>query len=191
MTIKSLGHLNIIVDDIDSASKYYSSLLKAEPQQRFPNFRNEGFSKSAGFMESPNDVDVSIEFLKIDESDVFIELMQYHCPQGINNQNQSKQTNTIGNIGHVCLKVSNIEDEFNRIKNHHDVRLISDHNEYKPFKISNINQDEFFFFDEDENQNLQMKKEVCHIISNIKYFYFVDKYGIQWEFEEGHTDIGG
>jgi len=35
-----------------------------------------------------------------------------------------------------------------------------------------------------------MKNEVVDVIGGIRYFYFIDKYGIQWEFEEGHTDIG-
>ena len=34
------------------------------------------------------------------------------------------------------------------------------------------------------------KEKVCGIIGKIRFFYIVDKYGIQWEFEEGHTDIG-
>ncbi|WP_338062882.1 VOC family protein [Vibrio tetraodonis] len=36
---KKLGHINIVVEDIDEASKYYCSLLKGTPVQRFDHFR--------------------------------------------------------------------------------------------------------------------------------------------------------
>ena len=38
--------------------------------------------------------------------------------------------------------------------------------------------------------DLQAKQEVYDIIGGIWCFYFIDKFGIQWECEEGHTDIG-
>lgn len=38
--------------------------------------------------------------------------------------------------------------------------------------------------------NQAAKQSVCDIVSKIRYFYFIDKYGIQWEFEQGHSDIG-
>ena len=34
------------------------------------------------------------------------------------------------------------------------------------------------------------KGKTVDILGNTKYFYFIDKYGLQWEFEQGHTDIG-
>ena len=33
-------------------------------------------------------------------------------------------------------------------------------------------------------------QKAADILGNTKYFYFIDKYGLQWEFEQGHTDIG-
>ncbi|MBQ5849261.1 MAG: hypothetical protein IIW54_00345 [Lachnospiraceae bacterium] len=45
-------------------------------------------------------------------------------------------------------------------------------------------------FDEELETDVKAKDNVVAIISNTKYFYFIDKYGVQWEFEEGHTDIG-
>ena len=32
--------------------------------------------------------------------------------------------------------------------------------------------------------------QTARILSQVRYFYFVDKYGLQWEFEQGHSDIG-
>lgn len=189
MTIKSLGHINIVVDNIEEASQYYQSLLKASPQQKFPHFKNIGFAKSAGFMSEPENVEVCIEFLKIDQSDIFIELMEYHSPQG-NHSVVDKKANTIGGVGHICFRVEDIDSEFHRIKHHPNVTLISLHDDYRPYQISNIKQGEFFFYDEELENDEQEKKSVCDIIGNIKYFYFIDKYGLQWEFEEGHSDIG-
>jgi hypothetical protein len=34
------------------------------------------------------------------------------------------------------------------------------------------------------------KEAICEIVKGIRFFYAVDRYGIEWEFEEGHADIG-
>ena len=38
--------------------------------------------------------------------------------------------------------------------------------------------------------DMAKKREVVDCIGQTKYFYFRDKYGVQWEFEQGHTDVG-
>ncbi|GEM77671.1 VOC family protein [Vibrio sagamiensis] len=187
--ISGLGHINIVVDNIDLASDYYADLLSAVPVQRFNNFKNEGFSKSAGFIDNYNEVDVSIEFLKIGNTNIYLELMEYHSPVS-EEVHFHKTPNMIGSVGHICLSVSDIDAEFERVKAHKDVRMISESSAYKPFKISQIKTDEFFFHDEVNEKNVEEKKKVADIVSNTRYFYFVDKYNIQWEFEEGHSDIG-
>ena len=70
------------------------------------------------------------------------------------------------------------------------VFLINNNTAYKPYKIDDIQQKDFSFFDKELEVNEVEKSRVVKIISNTKYFYFIDKYGVQWEFEEGHTDIG-
>ena len=40
-----LGHINIVVDDIDEGISFYSTVLQAVPYQIFRNFKNTGFSK--------------------------------------------------------------------------------------------------------------------------------------------------
>ena len=32
-----------------------------------------------------------------------------------------------------------------------------------------------------------MKSFFCKSIGNTYYFYFIDRYGVQWEFEQGHN----
>ena len=48
-----LGHINIVVDDIDEGISFYSTVLQAVPYQIFRNFKNTGFSKAAAFWEYP------------------------------------------------------------------------------------------------------------------------------------------
>ncbi len=115
--------------------------------------------------------------------------MEYHTPAG-KPINIDKKTHNIGGIGHICLKVGDIESAFEHIKNSQDTRLISTDERYHPHYISTITPDDFRFFDNTIEANRQEKHKVCHIISKIRYFYFIDKYNIQWEFEQGHDDIG-
>ncbi|WP_226020475.1 VOC family protein [Serratia symbiotica] len=184
---KSLGHINIVVDDIEKAIKYYTELFFCRPKQFFPHFKNVGFSKSAGFIDRV--VDVSICFLEIPNTGIFLELMEYHDPIGYKSSVE-KKTNNIGGVGHICIKVGNIDYAFNHIKNTKDTKLISLSEKYKPFFISPITKDDFNLFDEQHESSIEEKENVCSIIKKIRYFYFLDKYNIQWEFEQGHDDIG-
>lgn len=184
-----LGHINVVVNNIDEAIEHYVSIFNAKPQQIFRRFKNIGFSKSAGFMENPGDVDVSIAFVEIPSTSIFIEIMEYHCPVG-NINNIYKKANTIGGVGHICIKVKGIERAFEHIKGCTGVKLISSDVNYKPYNIDPISIDDFMFFDERKNKSKIEKEAVCKIIEKIRYFYFIDKYGVQWELEEGHHDIG-
>lgn len=49
---------------------------------------------------------------------------------------------------------------------------------------------EVHFFDQDMKEMDERKQQTAKILSEVRYFYFIDKYGLQWEFEQGHTDIG-
>jgi len=184
-----LGHINVVVNNIDEAIEHYASLFNAKPQQIFRRFKNIGFSKSAGFMKNPGDVDVSIAFVEIPSTSIFIEIMEYHSPVG-NINNVYKKANTIGGVGHICIKVKGIDLAFEHIKGCAGVTLISSDVNYKPYKIDPISINDFMFFDEEKNKMKTEKEAVCKIIEKIRYFYFIDKYGVQWELEEGHHDIG-
>ena len=58
--LKGLSHINIVVEDINSGIEYYKKIFNAIPLQQFSNFKNVGFAKSAGFIDRPETVDVSI-----------------------------------------------------------------------------------------------------------------------------------
>lgn len=185
-----LSHINIVVNSINEGIEYYKTIFNATPLQIFPNFKNVGFAKSAGFMGNPETIDVSIVFLQIPNANVTLELMEYHNPKGVNKKESNKLTHQIGNIGHIALKVNNIENAFEYLKSCNEVQLISNHPEYKPYKIDNITTNEFQFFDKTLENDINEKQNVCNIVGQTKYFYFVDKYGVQWELEQGHNDIG-
>lgn len=187
MNFCGLGHVNIVVEDIEVATEFYNRVLNAVPHQNFPFFKNIGFSKSAGFLDNPYDVNVSIRFLEIPGTPVFLELMQYHNPVG-ENHIRNKKVNDVGGVGHICLRVNDIDDAFAFIKKQPDVKLINVSDEYKPFKIDSITPGEFHFFDQSKNNEAE-KNSVCDVIGKISFFYFIDPYGIQWEFEQGHVDI--
>lgn len=191
MKFLGLGHVSIVVEDIEIASEFYIRVFGAIPQQNFPHFKNVGFAKSAGFLTCHDDVNVTIRFLEIPGTPVFLELMQYHYPVGdVVNVNMNKKANDIGGVGHICLKVDDVDMAFDFIKNQKDIVLINSSDGYKPCKIDNITPDKFMFFDEIKESDISEKKSVCKVIGEIKYFYFIDKHGIQWEFEQGHSDIG-
>jgi methylmalonyl-CoA/ethylmalonyl-CoA epimerase len=182
----SLGHINVIVDDIDDATAFYERAFGAVALQSFPHFKNIGFSKSAGFMSHPEDVDVSIRFLELPTRDrIWIELMNYHSPHGRRIEHR-KETNDSNCLGHVCLKVKSAQRAFEHLKALGEGRFISADTNYGPYKIDSIEPTGFYFHDAQSEDDAAQKKEVCDTIGNIRFFYFVDPYGIQWELEEGH-----
>ncbi|HEY5705442.1 MAG TPA: VOC family protein [Chthoniobacterales bacterium] len=46
----SLGHINVVVPDIEEATRFYKTLFDASVEQTFPHFKNVGFARSAGFL---------------------------------------------------------------------------------------------------------------------------------------------
>lgn len=179
---EGLGHINIVVDDIHEAANYYENLFGAVKRKILPHFKNIGFAKSAGFLKNPELVDVSIMVMEIPDARVFFELFQYHHPKGSQTIKRA-ETNDLGGVRHVCFNVKNIDAAFNSIKDK-EIKMINASPEYKPFKIDSIGVDNFNFFDPTLEKNLEAKQKVCEMIGHIRYFYFIDKYGVQWEFEE-------
>lgn len=186
----TFGHISIVVDNIEEATEFYRELFGAVPIQDFPHFKNNGFAKSAGFMNDPEQIDVTVRFLQLPTKEgVIIELMQYFNLLGRVIKHY-KKTNDMNCLGHIAFRIKNIDEAFNHVKNIKGIRFISDSEQYKPYKIDNIKPEEFIFFDKKLEEDPAEKEKVCEIIGKIRFFYIVDKYGIQWELEEGHSDIG-
>ena len=94
--ITGLWHFGIIVDDIESATKFYQKLLDTKPIQHL-HVKNIGLAKSLGFMKTPEEVDLSIRFLAIPNA-ITLELIEYHNPKGKTIINKSIKPNDIGGV---------------------------------------------------------------------------------------------
>ena len=188
INLTNFGHINIVVDDIEKASRFYENLFNAKQIQYFPHFKNKGFACSAGFLDSPDKVDVSINFLKFPNMDIILELMCYHYPV-----NKEKiihfKPHDLGGIRHICFRVENIEMAFNYIKELKGVQLLVNSPSYKPYKLSEVTTNEFIFWDEKINKNLKLKQQSAEVSCGISFFYFRDQYGVLWELEEVPEEI--
>ena len=100
-----------------------------------------------------------------------------------------RKTNDVGGPRHVCLRVTNIDEVFAHVKSLDGVHLINDSPEYRPFFISPIKPRAIELPGTDPDTAVA-KEAICEIVKGIRFFYAIDRYGIEWEFEEGHADIG-
>ena len=147
------------------------------------------FFKAGGFVKEAADGDVSIAFVNVPGTKLTLELMQYHSPEG-RKEPIFFAANDVSGARHVALKITNIDEAFLYIKSMPDTRLINETDDYQVFQISETYPDEVHFFDQDMKEMDERKHQTAKILSEVRYFYFIDKYGLQWEFEQGHTDIG-
>lgn len=120
---------------------------------------------------------MSIIFMNLPGTQFTIELMCYHYPEGPK-EPVIFSANDVSGARHVALKVTNIEEAFEYIKSQPDCTLINTGGQYRVFTISETEPDK------------AAKQQAADILGSIQYFYFIDKYGLQWEFEQGHSDIG-
>lgn len=185
----SLSHVCICVDDMMGAVSYYRRLLGAVPDHYLSHWRNPGFFKAGGFIREAAEGDVSIAFVNVPGTKLTLELMEYHYPEG-RKEPVFFAANDVSGARHVALKVTNIDEAFLHVKSMPDTRLINQSEEYKVFRISETRPSEVRFFDQDLREEDERNEKAARILSQVRYFYFIDKYGLQWEFEQGHTGIG-
>lgn len=184
-----LSHVCIIVDNLNEAIEHYQRILGAIPEQCIPHWKNEGFFQAAGFVQEAAESEISIAFLSLPGTMFTIELMEYHYPQGRKGPILFA-ANDVSGARHVALKVTNIDEAFEHIKAQADVQLINPTEEYRVYQISHTAPQDFYYYNSAKENDEQAKQVAADILGQIKYFYFIDKYGLQWEFEQGHTDIG-
>lgn len=184
-----LSHVCIFVDDMTEAVSYYRKLLGAMPDHYLSHWRNKGFFQAAGFLDEAEEGDVSIAFVNVPGTKLTLELMQYHYPEGRKTP-MVFAANDVSGVRHVALKITNIEEAFLHIKSMPDTKLINQTEAYQVFQISETLPSEVRFFDQDLRETDKRNVQTAKILSEVRYFYFIDKYGLQWEFEQGHSDIG-
>lgn len=187
--IVGLSHICIFVDDMEQAVAYYRALLGVQPDHCLPHWKNQGFFKAGGFVHEAADGDVSIAFVNVPGTKLTLELMQYHYPKG-RTEPVIFAANDVSGARHVALKVTNIEAAFAHVKSMPDTRLINETEDYRVYQISETRSEEVRFFDQAPEETDERNAETAKILGQVRYFYFIDRYGLQWEFEQGHTDIG-
>ena len=187
--IVGLSHICIFVDDMEQAVDYYRALLGVQPDHCLSHWRNEGFFQAGGFVNEAADGEVSIAFVNVPGTKLTLELMQYHHPKG-RTEPVVFAANDVSGARHVALKVNNIEAAFAHIQAMPDTRLINETEAYRVYAISQTQPSEVRFFDQAPGETDGRNVQTAKILSQVRYFYFIDRYGLQWEFEQGHTDIG-
>jgi len=160
--VLGISHLNIIVDDIEYATEFYGRTLgfaQAHNDRGVMDYKGvtrDTFARDAGFLDG--EVNVDIRFLKHPTAGLYIELMKYHAPVG-EQEITYRNTNDLGGIRHVALEVSDAEKVFYYLKQQQDVKMINQSEQYGP------------------------PEELSPV--TIKFFYWLDPWGVQWEMEEG------
>ena len=160
--VRGISHLNIVVQDLEYATEFYGRTLgfvqahNARGVMDYKGLTRETFARDAGFLDGV--VNVDIRFLKHPTAGLYLELMKYHAPVG-SQEIIYRNTNDLGGIRHVALEVSNAEKVFYYLKQQPDVRMINDSAQYGP------------------------PEELTPV--TIKFFYWLDPWGVQWEMEEG------
>ena len=187
--IVGLSHICIFVDDMAKAVDYYRDLLGVKPDHCLSHWRNAGFFMAGGFVDEAADGDVSIAFVNVPGTKLTLELMQYHYPKG-RTEPVVFAANDVSGARHVALKVPNIEAAFAHIKAMPDTRLINETEAYRVYQISETQPSQVRFFDQAPGQTDERNAETARILGQVRYFYFIDRYGLQGEFEQAHTDIG-
>ena len=165
--VQAISHLNVIVDDIDVATEFYSTVLGFEQASNddgpmdYPGVDLASFARDAGFADGR--VNLDIRFLKHPEVGVHLELMTYHHPKGDQNV-QRKRTNDMGGLRHVALEVPDA------VAAHAFIRAQQQAYEKRGLRIEILGQD-------------HVPEELTPF--PYKFFYWIDPWGVQWEMEEG------
>lgn len=160
--VVGISHLNVVVEDIEYATEFYGRTLgfvqahNVRGVMDYKGLTRETFARDAGFLDGK--VNVDIRFLKHPTAGLYIELMKYHSPVGSQDV-VYRNTNDLGGIRHVALEVSNADKVFYYLKQQPDVKMINESEQYGP------------------------PEELSPV--TIKFFYWLDPWGVQWEMEEG------
>ena len=157
--IAAISHINVVVDDdVEKGAKYYEDTLGFLPASNVDGPMLYTNITNHGFCVDAGfeTCRVDIVFLKHEIMNLYLELFFYYEPDTGNQKIPILQTNDVGGIRHIAVEVSDAVDTYNTLKaKDHQGRFIT--------KESPIPLDPFPY----------------------TFFYWVDRYGVQWEFEQG------
>jgi methylmalonyl-CoA/ethylmalonyl-CoA epimerase len=177
------GHISITVDNIDTATVLYKELFGAVPIKHFLPIKDKNWAKNIGFSKNCEEVEVSNRFLLIPSINLYIELLQYHTP--VSEPHIVSNPSAIHGISHICLTVNDIDGVFELVKQHQKLKIKCSLNDYvKPLKIATVTEKDFYFFDEHLENDPLFKNKAAYLTNTIRFFTFIDHYGITWELEE-------
>lgn len=158
--VLGFSHINVIVADLDmmeEATEFYSRVLGFEQAWSLwlPDEVNKHFAHDAGYDECK----VMVRFLVHPNAQIHLELMMYEYPKGDQEVHYHK-TNDVGGIRHVALEVADAVAAYEWLKDQEGVQII------KPVREGYGNPEKLTPDDQ-------------------TFFYWLDPYGVQWEFEQG------
>ena len=178
--MSALSHINVVVNDsIDTGAEYYEMLgfypaTNADGPMKYTNITNHGFCVDAGFETCR----VDIIFLKHETINIYLELFFYYEPEG-NLQIPIFDTNDAGGIRHIAVEVEDAVKTYNDIKAQNHQGKVRLHDTYVIKYCSSLAYHNF---------PLQfITKDTPIPLDPFPYtfMYWIDKYGVQWEFEQG------
>ena len=156
--IAAISHINVIVnDDIDKGAKYYEEILGFVPAVNADGPMHYTNITNHGFCVDAGfeTCRVDIIFLKHEVTNLYLELFFYYEPSG-DMKIPIFNTNDAGGIRHIAVEVSDAVDTYDKLKaSNHQGTFIT--------KDTPIPLDPFPY----------------------TFFYWIDRYGVQWEFEQG------
>ncbi|MGB3210365.1 MAG: VOC family protein [Desulforhopalus sp.] len=157
------SHINVVVPCVEEAMEFYQRVLGFEQafdkdgtKMDYDDVEMEPFALDAGIMDGK--VNVDVRFLKHPQAEIYLELMAYTMPKGDAHLPRQPRTFDMGGPRHLALEVSNCNEVFEFLRGQEGVTMINPDKKYRPVKLDGF---------------------------PITFFYWIDKYGIQWEMEEG------
>lgn len=154
--IAALSHINVVVNDsVEIATEYYKRTLGFDETAQ--DFSDVQIATFCIDAGLPTNCSLDIRFLQQPITRVVMELMYYHYPKG-DQTIPIHNTTDVGGIRHTAWVVRNASAAYEELQH-------MDHQ-----GIFLVKQDPVYLTPD---------------YSTIKFFYWIDKYGVQWEFEEG------
>ena len=157
----AVSHINVIVNDsIDIGAAYYQEILGFKPAENADGPMHYTNITNYGFCVDAGfengDCRVDIIFLKHPIMNLYLELFKYYEPNDGNQEIQFFNTHDVGGIRHIAVEVEDAVGTYDKLKaSNHQGQFIT--------KETPIPLDPFPY----------------------TFFYWIDKYGTQWEFEQG------
>lgn len=176
-------HVCVIVPDIMEAFDFYQRLLGVESVRCIAHYRDERLFQAAGFAEYPGTGEAAVCFLSVPGAGLTFRLLEYDPPEG-QSEPITLHAEGINGTRQVTVAVENIERAFAYIQAQPDVLLINHALESRTYLITRTEPEELRHLSTAAGPS----RDTIRILSGVKHFYFIDKYGLQWNFTQGHSE---